>query len=457
MIKISAKEFARVVNGELHGIAEDLILDFLPTINSKLSKQGTFFIAFKGENVDGHEYVLEAISNGAAFALVSKKVAVPSILVKDTGEALLTLATYVRNMISGLKVIGITGSQGKTTTKELLSSILTLSGKTVSTEGNLNTDIGVPLTVLRCTKDTNYCILEMGARHQGDILKLTNASTPDVGVVLVVGTAHLGEFGSLEKIATTKQELITGLKSNAIAVLGSYDAWTPKMADGLPIKKIIFGDNQQIRAADVEIHGGFARFDLVTPAGRNPVSLQVLGEQQIPNALAAASAAFALGISNENIATGLTIAKLESKWRMQVEELNGIQIISDFYNANPESMKAALKSLVLLSQESGGSSWALLGKMQELGEFEAAAHANILQLCLDLGVDHLVSVGTDLYKLSDHEIDGIHLQLHHCSNIEGVLQLVENVSVGDVFLLKASRSEKFEELADALKAKWKGV
>jgi len=139
----------------------------------------------------------------------------------------------------------------------------------------------------------------MGARHQGDILKLTKVANPDVGVVLVVGTAHIGEIGSVEKIAKTKGELIVGLDEGSTAVLGSYDQWTPKMADGLKVNTIIFGDNQAVRAADIEIHGGYAHFDLVTPSGRNSVSLQVIGEQQIPNALAAASAAFALNISND--------------------------------------------------------------------------------------------------------------------------------------------------------------
>jgi UDP-N-acetylmuramoyl-tripeptide--D-alanyl-D-alanine ligase len=456
MIKITAKEFARVVNGEINGIDAEEVLNYLPTINSKHSTYGTFFVAFEGENFDGHDFVFEAISNGAAFALVSKKVDAPSIIVANTGNALLELAKFVRSKISDLNVVAITGSQGKTTSKELLASILSLNGETVSTEGNLNTDIGVPLTILRCTESTKYCILEMGARHQGDILKLTQVAAPNVGVVLVVGTAHVGEFGSIEKISATKRELILGLGAGAIAVLGSYDPWTPNMANGLSLKKILFGDGHEVRAANIELHGGYAHFELVTPNGRNPVSLQVVGEQQIPNALAAASAAFALGISNESIAMGLTVAKLQSKWRMQIEELNGLKIINDFYNANPESMKAAIKTLVLLSQESGGSAWAVLGKMHELGDLERSAHIGVTNFCQELGVDHLVSFGTDLYTLEQAQNKELHLQLHHCKSIEDFLLLVEHVSAGDVFLLKASRAEKFEQLADALKAKWIG-
>ncbi|NDD78347.1 MAG: UDP-N-acetylmuramyl pentapeptide synthase [Actinobacteria bacterium] len=345
MIKISAGEFAKIVNGQLRNLAEDFVIDQLPVINSKLAKKGTFFIAFKGKNVDGHEYVAESIKSGSEFALVSKELNEPTVLVKDTGEALLALARYVRNKITGLKVVGITGSQGKTTTKELLHSILKSEGQTVATEGNFNTEIGVPLTILNCNENTKYCIIEMGARHQGDI----------------------------------------------------------------------------------------------------------------PNALAAAAAAHALEISNESIATGLTVAKLGSKWRMQVEELNGLQIINDFYNANPESMKAAIKTLILLTQESGGSSWAILGKMHELGQIETSSHLSIVEYCENVGVDHLISVGTDLYQVNSKETKDRNLVLHQCKNVEAVLELVDSFSVGDVILLKASRSERFEDLAQAIKGKWIGA
>lgn len=452
MIKLKLSEFAKIVNGEINNLDPNMIVDQLPVINSQVAKADTFFVAFVGEKADGHAYVNEAISNGAAFALVSKSVVQPSVLVEDVGIALLKLATFVRNQIKELKVIGITGSQGKTTTKDYLKSILSQVGETVATEGNFNTDIGVPLTVLRCTEETMFCIVEMGARHVGDIAKLTIATNPDVGVVLCVGTAHLGEFGSVENIAKTKGELIRELKGNAVAVLGSYDAFTPKMADGLNLTKLIIGED--VRAADLELPGGFAHFDLVTKTGRVPVSLQQLGEHQVPNALAAATAASALGISNEKIADGLTTATLSSKWRMEIAEFNDLTIINDFYNANPESMKAALKSLVLLSQVGGGSSWAILGKMHELGEIEKSAHLEIVKYAAQIGVDHLVSVGTDLYGIENSKEILQEMSFHKCLDLSAVLELSNNFSAGDVLLLKASRSEKFEDIAQALKAKW---
>ena len=453
MLKISAAEFAKIVAGQLHEISESTMIDQVPIINSKNATNDSFFVAFEGQQVDGHNFVTEAFNLGAKFALVSKPVSEPHILVADTGKALIDLAIYIRSKLPELKIVGITGSQGKTTSKEFLHSILKLEGETVATAGNFNTDIGVPLTLLRCNEQTKFCILEMGARHSGDIAKLTKIAKPNVGVVLVVGTAHIGEFGSVEAIAKTKAELITNLPANSTAVLGSYDIYTPKMADSLELKKVLFGINQNVRAADLEMHGGYAHFDLVTPAGRNPVSLQVLGEHQVPNALAAAAAAFALGVVNENIAVGLTTATLDSKWRMQIEEINGIHLIHDYYNANPESMKAALKTLILLSQESGGASWAILGKMHELGDTEAAGHKEVTAYSREIGVDHLLAVATDLYKEIEDQSDSEHMLLHNCPNPDSVLQLVDNLSVGDVILLKASRSERFEDLANAIKAK----
>ena len=456
MIKLSAQDFASVVSGSLHDISPSQILDQDPIINSKDASAKNFFVAFKGEKFDGHDFVSEALNSGAKFSLVSKSVSGPHVLVSDVGQALIDLARFVRTQLPNMKVIGITGSQGKTTTKEFLYSVLQNEGTTVATAGNFNTDIGVPLTLLRSTEATKFCILEMGARHVGDIAKLTELANPNVGVVLVVGTAHLGEFGSVEAIAKTKSELIKALSPKMTAVLGTYDQFTPKMADSLDLNTVLFGDGQIVRAADIELHGGFAHFDLVTPAGRNSVALQVMGEHQIPNALAAAAAAFSLGVKNESIAIGLTTALLSSKWRMQIETINGLQIIHDYYNANPESMKAALKTLVMLSQESGGASWAILGKMHELGSKESSGHLEVAEFASQLGVDHLVSVAPAVYQESNNQSSDENMLIHNCSSAAAVLELVNNISTGDVILLKASRSEKFEDLAELIKKALEG-
>jgi UDP-N-acetylmuramoyl-tripeptide--D-alanyl-D-alanine ligase len=228
------------------------------------------------------------------------------------------------------------------------------------------------------------------------------------------------------------------------------------MADGLPLKKLIIGED--VRAGNLELPGGYAHFDLVTPTGRVPVSLAQLGEHQVVNALAAATVAYALGVSNEKIADGLTTAEINSKWRMQVEVISEITLINDFYNANPESMRAAIKSLVLLSQVSGGKSWAILGKMHELGSTEGVRHQQILTFAAEQGVDHFVAVGSDLYGNKAMQIKGDsketphQMSIHNCIDHASVLELASNFSAGDVLLLKASRSEKFENLADLIKA-----
>jgi UDP-N-acetylmuramoyl-tripeptide--D-alanyl-D-alanine ligase len=369
--------------------------------------------------------------------------------------AVRALAAYVRNELPDLKVIAITGSSGKTTTKDLLASILSSRAQCVSTKASFNNELGAPITLLECTPETKYCILEMGARHLGDIAALCEMAKPDVGVVLRVGTAHLGEFGSVEKIAQTKGELIQSLAPDAIAVLGTYDAYTKAMKSHHTGKIIYFGEDahDDVRAADVEMREARAHFDLVTPEGRDAVGMRLIGAHQVSNALAAAAVCTALEIPIEVIASGLSTADSASKWRMQIDEVDDLLIINDSYNANPESMKAALDSLVLFAQERGGASWAFLGQMHELGPQSNALHASVAAHAHELGIDHLVSVGTRAFA------DGIPAMspttLHYCEDIEQALSLVSHCAPGDVVLVKASRSEHFEMLSRGLEDSWK--
>ncbi len=464
MIKITAAQIAEIVGGSLHNLRGEETISQYPVIDSREATSETFFVAFTGEHADGHDFVRAAHDAGAKFALVSKAVDEPSILVKDPTIALAALATHVRNAIADLTVIGITGSQGKTTTKDLLLHLLEIVAPTVAPSGNFNNEIGVPLTLLRCDENTKYCVVEMGARHVGDISKLVEIATPDVGVVLVVGQAHIGEFGSRELIAQAKSELIRGLSSDAIAVLGTYDEFTPHMSDGSPRKVLRFGEksNCEIRAADVELREGRAHFDLVTPEGRQPVSLQLLGLHQISNALAAAAVATALHIPLETIAAALSTAEPGSKWRMELHDVNGLLLINDAYNANPESMAAALRTLALMSQERGGRSWAFLGKMGELGASEATSHSAIGRLVSDIGIDHLVTVGTNLFdfdtsNISNVDDQGDNTAIHSCAAISDATTFVEHFEAGDVVLVKASRSEHLNDLAQELLNIWKAA
>jgi UDP-N-acetylmuramoyl-tripeptide--D-alanyl-D-alanine ligase len=387
--------------------------------------------------------------------MTTREVKGNGVIVTDVLLAVRALAAYVRNELPDLKVIAITGSSGKTTTKDLLASILSSRAQCVSTKASFNNELGAPITLLECTPETKYCILEMGARHLGDIAALCEMAKPDVGVVLRVGTAHLGEFGSVEKIAQTKGELIQSLAPDAIAVLGTYDAYTKAMKSHHTGKIIYFGEDahDDVRAADVEMREARAHFDLVTPEGRDAVGMRLIGAHQVSNALAAAAVCTALEIPIEVIASGLSTADSASKWRMQIDEVDDLLIINDSYNANPESMKAALDSLVLFAQERGGASWAFLGQMHELGPQSNALHASVAAHAHELGIDHLVSVGTRAFA------DGIPAMspttLHYCEDIEQALSLVSHCAPGDVVLVKASRSEHFEMLSRGLEDSWK--
>ena len=436
MISLTLGQISEIVGGKTYGDASQLITS-APVFDSRSAIKGSLFLALVGENSDGHNYVDDAKAHGATGFMTTREVNGDGIVVPDVLSAVCTLATYVRKQLPNLTVIGITGSSGKTTTKDLLASILSSRANCVATKASFNNELGAPITLLECDVDTKYCILEMGARHQGDIAALCTMAMPNVGVVLRVGTAHLGEFGSVEKIAQTKGELIASLGPDATAVLGTYDPHTKAMKSLHSGKIIYFGEgaHDDVRAADIEMREARPHFDLVTPAGRDAVGMRLIGAHQISNALAAAAVCTALDIPIEVIASGLSTADLASKWRMQLNDIDDLLIINDAYNANPESMKAALDSLVLFAQERGGASWAFLGQMHELGTQSESLHASVAVHAHELSVDHLVSIGTRAFA------DGIPAQssttLHYCKDITEAISLAQHFAPGDVVLVKA--------------------
>ena len=451
MITLTAGEIALLVGGELL-CDRDLLISKAPVFDSRLATPGCFFLALKGENADGHEFAADAYRNGAMFSLTSQRIDGPCIVVKDVLEALSILAAFVRRRLDKLVVIGITGSQGKTSTKDLLTHMLGAVGPTVAPAGSFNNDLGLPITLLQCDDRTRFCILEMGARHMGDIARLCEIAKPNIGVVLTVGTAHIGEFGSREVIAQTKGELIASLDKDGIAILGTYDEFTPKMASLHQGQVILFGEKAdiQVRAADVEMREGRPHFDLVTPAGRDAVGMRAVGAHQVANALAVAAVGTALALPLELIASSLSTAEISSKWRMELHESADLLIINDAYNANPESMSAAMRALVLFAQERGGSAWAFVGKMNELGQTQAPQSAAIGALAVELGIDHLVEINAPEYG----EPVGA-MVIHQRPTIESALDLVDYFAPGDVVLVKASRSQGFEVLAESLERAWK--
>lgn len=453
MIEISARQISEIVLGELHGSA-DVLVSAPAVFDSREAVDGSLFLALVGENQDGHDYVKNAISNGAVLTLSTRVVEGNCIVVSDVLIALSQLAKYVRSQLQDMYVIGITGSQGKTSTKDLLRAICTTVGNTVAPYSSYNNELGVPLTLLQCDYSTKYCIIEMGARHRGDIARLCEIVSPNIGIVLGVGKAHVGEFGSQEAIAQTKSELISSLGKSGIAILGTYDSFTTAMASLHSGKILTFGVNTRddIRAADVEIREGRAHFDLVTPEGRDAVGLRLVGAHHIANALAAAAAGTALGFSIELIAGSLSTASQSSKWRMELRELKGLLLINDSYNANPDSMQAALRSLALFAQERGGESWAFLGKMHELGESSALEHRAIGTLAQEIGIDHCVLVNAPDYLPEKYE--GGEMAVHVMSSIEDAITFSSNMNLGDVALVKASRAEGFEILSEGIENLW---
>jgi UDP-N-acetylmuramoyl-tripeptide--D-alanyl-D-alanine ligase len=444
MNSMMASEIAQIIGGTLSG--DDVEVTAAPTLKSAEVDQGGIFLALQGEKVDGHDFVDDAFSHGAVLAITTRAVAQRHILVADVTAALTLLARFARSELKDLTVIGITGSQGKTTTKDLLRHMLSQHGETVAPNGNYNNELGVPLTLLACSSTTKYAVIEMGARHSGDIAHLASIAQPDIAVVLRVGMAHVGEFGSIEAIAKTKSELISSLSESGIAILGQYDPYTKAMKSLHTGRTISFGADHSadIRATEIEMREGRPHFDLVTPAGRAAVGLRIVGEHQISNALACAAVGTALGLSIDSIATALSTALIESKWRMEIHEFSEVLLINDSYNASPDAVEAALRTLILFAQERGGRAWAFLGKMAELGESSAQAHQQVGTLAYQMGIDHLVCVDAPEYQpaqLSDGQTI-----LHLCDR-SGARAIAEQIEPGDVILVKASRSENFEILA----------
>lgn len=452
MIEMKASEIAEIVGGTLFG--DDCTVSQAPEISSLQATPGSIFLAFKGEKFDGHDFVADAFARGAVLALTSRKVEQRCVVVADVTVAIAALAHHLRVNLPELTVIGITGSQGKTTTKELLSQILAHRGETIAPFGNFNNELGVPLTLLRCDRDTKFCIIEMGARHMGDIAALCQIALPNIGVVLRVAAAHLGEFGSLERIAETKSEIITGLMGRGVAVLGNYDEYTPAMKSLHSGLIVTFGEKSEneIRATDIELRDGRAHFELITPEGRSPVALRVVGLHQVANALAAAAVAHILGFRADEIADLLSQAESIAKWRMEIHHLPELTLINDAYNASPDSMAAALRTLAHFSQERGGESWAFLGNMAELGESSPAEHRKIGTLASEIGIDHLIAIATPEYGVEMTGKSG--MSIHHCLDKTAAVELIKFINPGDVVLCKASRSAGLEEIADEVIERW---
>ena len=415
MIRMTLAEVAAAVGGRLVDAGGAEVVTGAVEFDSRVVGPGGLFVALAGERVDGHDYACRALAAGAVGVLAARPVGVPAVLVDDVLGALGRLAGHVTRRLPNTDVVALTGSCGKTTTKDLLASVLSGQGSVVAPPGSFNNELGHPWTVLRADEWTRWLVLELAARGVGHIAAQCAVAPPRVGLVLNVGSAHLGEFGSVEAVATAKGELVEALPpgcggvgyrsddrgpSGGVAVLNADDPRVAAMAARTVARVVTFGRGApaDVRAERSSLDDrGCASFRLVTPVGAAPVRLRVVGEHQVSNALAVAAAGLELGLGLDQVATGLTGAARASRWRMEVTDRpDGVTVINDAYNANPESMRAALRALSAIS---GGTRrrWAVLGPMAELGNSSAAAHALVGALAAELGVARLVGVGTTHY------------------------------------------------------------
>ncbi|CAM5633196.1 UDP-N-acetylmuramoyl-tripeptide--D-alanyl-D-alanine ligase [Streptomyces canus] len=456
MIALSLAETASVVGGQTHDIPDPSVLVHGPVvIDSRQVKDGSLFAAFVGERVDGHDYAEQAVRAGAVAVLAQRPVGVPAIVVEDVQTALGALARHVVRRL-GATLVALTGSAGKTSTKDLIAQVLQRKAPTVFTPGSLNNEIGLPLTALTATEETRFLVLEMGARGIGHISYLTNLTPPQIGLVLNVGSAHIGEFGGREQIAQAKGELVEALPTEGAAILNADDPLVRAMASRTKAKVILFGESGEadVRAENVRLtDSGQPAFMLHTPSGASEVTMRLYGEHHVSNALAAAAVAHELGMSASEIATALSEAGSLSRWRMEVTERpDGVTIVNDAYNANPESMRAALRALAAMGK--GRRTWAVLGKMAELGDEALAEHDAVGRLAVRLNVGKLVAVGgreASWLQLGAYNEGSWGEESVHVSDAQAAIDLLRSeLRPGDVVLVKASRSVGLESVAQAL-------
>jgi UDP-N-acetylmuramoyl-tripeptide--D-alanyl-D-alanine ligase len=471
VISLTLGEVAAIVGGELQGADPGTVVSGSVEFDSRKVEAGGLFLALPGEHVDGHDFVDGAAANGAVASLVTRDVRGPAILVRDGFAALAALAGAVVRRLPDVVVIGITGSSGKTSTKDLLASLLERLGPTVAPPGSFNNELGHPYTVLRATSQTRYLVLETSARGIGHIRYLTEIAPPRIGVVLNVGSAHLGEFGSREAIAKAKGELVEALPPDGVAVLNADDPLVAAMRTRTAARVVTVGAaaDADVRAEDVELDElGRPAFTLLarteqsallgeSEQRRPRVQLQLVGAHHVSNALAAAAVALECGMPLDQVAAALSEARPASRWRMEtVERPDGVLIINDAYNANPESTRAALEALAVIGRTrraTGGRSFAVLGQMAELGPGGPAEHEALGRLAARLGVSRVVAVGDEARPIQQGAaLEGSWAgESSWVPDIDAALALLRaELRPGDVLLVKASRAARLERVAEAI-------
>lgn len=461
MIPMTLAEVAGVVGGRIADGEPDIVVTVAAS-DDRDCVPGTLFACIAGERVDGHDFVASARERGAVACLTTRPVGSAAIIVDDVVAALGTLASYVIQRLPGTLVMGLTGSSGKTTTKDLLAAILAPHGETVAPRGSFNSEVGLPLTVLSCTTRTKYLVLEMGMRGRHHIAYLCQIAHPSIAGVINVGSAHIELLGSREAIAEAKAEIIDDLPADGVAIMHADNPLVMGQAGRTSAPIMTFGEDADadVRASDITLDTlARPRFTLHWQGEAVPVQLTLSGEHQVANALAATAFALAAGIDLGDIVRVLESYESASKWRMEVTERpDGVTVINDAYNANPESMRAALKALVAMGRGQGSQerrTWAVVGEMRELGDISVDEHDAIGRLAVRLDVSKLVAVGEGARP--------VHLGAAHegswgeestwVPDVDAAIALLrEQVQPGDIVLVKASRSIGLEAVAAALLA-----
>ena len=458
MIEMHLTDIARLVGGELHG--PDVVVDGAAYVDNRAAVPGGLYVAVVGERADGHTY-----ADGAHAVLGSRPTSAPTVVVDDVTVALGRLARSVLDRLD-LPVLALTGSQGKTGTKDLLAHALGgPDAHVVSTRANNNNELGVPLTVLRADTTTTHLVLEMGARGIGHLAYLCEVAPPTVAGVLNVGTAHVGEFGGVEAIAAAKGELVEALGDDGTAVLNADDPRVAAMSTRTRGRVATFGLDGDVRWRDVSLDAlGRATFDLGTAhdGAWSRVALRQTGGHQVANATAAAAMALAVGLDLSVVADRLSSAEAASPWRMELtERSDGLLVLNDSYNANPASMRAALDALRALGRDRadrGGRTIAVLGEMKELGDEHDAAHREVGEAAGAAGaagdsraVDVVVVVGEGAAGIADGARSaGVDEVVVTAGRDDALDWVRKNASAGDAVLVKASRAAALEVLAAAL-------
>jgi UDP-N-acetylmuramoyl-tripeptide--D-alanyl-D-alanine ligase len=453
LIALSLERIAEITGGRIADAEASLPVTGPAVIDSRAVVPGALFAALAGERVDGHDYAAGAVAAGAAAVLAARPVGVPAVVVPDVRAALSALARASVAALPDIRVVELTGSSGKTSTKDMLSQVVGRLGPTVATQGSFNNEIGFPLTALRADAGTRFLILEAGTRALGDIAHLTRIVPPDISLVLNVGSAHIGEFGSREVVAKAKGELVEALTPDGTAVLNADDPLVATMAARTAGRIVMYGRSAEavVRAGAEEVDDrGRPRFELITPEGTAQVRLRLYGAHNVANALGAAAVARELGIPAADIAAALSEAMPASHWRMEVtDRVDGVTVVNDAYNANPESMRAALEAVRHIA--AGRRAHVVLGGMAELGARSASEHERLGETAARLGPASLIVVGEEAVLTGARRVESWSGDGVVVGDVEAALvELRRRLRPGDVVLAKGSRVNGLERVAAAL-------